>query len=137
MGERIPDDAAASQSKGPGGSALEDYAALEAALSATPRGRWFLSEYARRNRRAETGMLLGAMSKLEAAVAEEQRHIALHCVSAELAEISQARGRCEIAERDEAAVGKLMATLDWIRKRINTLIEIWKASEVEAKGGRG
>jgi hypothetical protein len=63
MGERVPDDATASQSKGPGGSALEDYAALEAVLSATPRGRWFLSEYARQNRRAETGMLLGAMRR--------------------------------------------------------------------------
>ena len=33
-----------------------------------PRGRWFLAEYARRNRTAETEMLLEAIAKLETAV---------------------------------------------------------------------
>ena len=135
MGERVPADATASQSKGPGGSALEDYAALEAVLSATPRGRWFLSEYARRNRRAETGMLLGAMSKLETAVRGEQSEDALHAVFVELAEISEAivRTRCAVTESDETALGRVNAKLDSILQRLNTLIEIWRAGEIEAK----
>ena len=135
MGERVKDDATASQAKGPGGSALEDYAALEAVLSATPRGRWFLSEYARRNRRAETGMLLGAMSKLETAVLGEQSENPLHVVFVELAEISEAivRTRFAVNESDETALGRVNATLDSILQRINILVEIWKAGEIEAK----
>ena len=126
MGERVPDDATASQSKGPRGSALGDYAALEAVLSATPRGRWFLSEYARRNRRAETGMLLGAMSKLETAVLGEQSENALHAIFVELAEISEAivRARCAVTETEETALGRLNTMLDSILRRINALIEI-------------
>lgn len=137
MGERVPDDATPSQSRGPGGSALEDYAALEAVLSATPRGRWFLSEYARSNRRAETGMLLGAMSKLEAAVLGEQSQAALREVFAELAEISEvmARARADIAQGDAATLSELTVTLDSIAQRLNTLIEIWKSAALEAERG--
>ena len=138
MGERVPDDLGSSQSKGPGSSALEDYAALEAVLSATPRGRWFLSEYARLNRRAETGMLLGAMSKLEAAVLGVQSENALHAMFAELAEICEAiaRKRGEIAEGDEAAVEKLTETLGSIGQRVNALIEKWKAAQTQGEDRR-
>lgn len=48
-----------------------DYAAIEAAVMETSRGRWFLAEHARRNRHADTLMLLGAMARLEAAVRGE------------------------------------------------------------------
>jgi hypothetical protein len=135
MGERVPDDATSSHSRGPGSSALEDYGALEAVLSATPRGRWFLSEYARLNRRAETGMLLGAMSKLEAVVLGEQSENALHAVFAELAEIGEAiaRARAEIDQSDAAVASHLIETLASIGQRINVLIEIWKAGDIEAK----
>jgi hypothetical protein len=131
MGERVPDGITPPQSGRPGESALEDYAALEAVLSATPRGRWFLSEYARQNRRAETGMLLGAMSKLEAAVLAEQNQAALREVFAELTEISEAiaRIRCEIADADAAAVGKLTDELCLIERRVKILIEVWNARD--------
>jgi chemotaxis protein CheZ len=46
----------------------EAYASLEAILLASPRGRWFLAEYARRNRTAETDMLLEALARIERAV---------------------------------------------------------------------
>lgn len=42
-----------------------DFEALEAAVMETPRGRWFLGEYARRARAADTQVLLGAIRKLE------------------------------------------------------------------------
>ena len=42
-----------------------DYAAIEEAVLETARGRWFLAEYARRNRQADTQMLLTAISRLE------------------------------------------------------------------------
>lgn len=41
------------------------YEALESAVMESARGRWFLSEYAKRNRAADTMMLLDALKKLE------------------------------------------------------------------------
>ena len=52
----------------PRGMSEVDYEAIEAAVTETVRGRWFLAEFARRNRMAETRQLLDAMSRLEATV---------------------------------------------------------------------
>ncbi len=45
-----------------------DYETIEAALLESTRGRWFLGEFSRRNRSADTHMLLDAITKLEEAV---------------------------------------------------------------------
>jgi hypothetical protein len=45
-----------------------DYDEIHAALRQTERGRWFLTEYARRNRNADTEILLQAIARIEAAV---------------------------------------------------------------------
>lgn len=50
-----------------------DYDAIESAVMETERGRWFLGEYARRNRTADTQILLDAISRLEQAVLTERR----------------------------------------------------------------
>lgn len=42
-----------------------DYDAIAAAVMETGRGRWFLAEYARRNRQADTEMVLSAIARLE------------------------------------------------------------------------
>jgi len=42
-----------------------DYDAIVAAIMETSRGRWFLSEYARRNRQADTAMLINAIGKMQ------------------------------------------------------------------------
>lgn len=42
-----------------------DYDAIEEAVMETARGRWFLSEYARRNRAADTASVLEALGRLE------------------------------------------------------------------------
>ncbi|CAN7585087.1 FUSC family protein [Bosea sp. LjRoot90] len=42
-----------------------DYEAIAAAVVETSRGRWFLNEYARRNRQADTEMVLSAIVRLE------------------------------------------------------------------------
>ncbi|MBN8937848.1 MAG: hypothetical protein J0H01_00070 [Rhizobiales bacterium] len=44
---------------------LDDYDAIEAAVMETTRGRWFLAEYARRHRAADTQEVLGAIGRLE------------------------------------------------------------------------
>ncbi|WP_342150580.1 hypothetical protein [Methylorubrum sp. SB2] len=48
------------------------YDLIEAAVRETERGRWFLEEYARRNRNADTDVLLGAIHRLESAVTGER-----------------------------------------------------------------
>jgi len=42
-----------------------DYDAIAAAVVETARGRWFLAEYARRNRQADTETVLSAIARLE------------------------------------------------------------------------
>jgi hypothetical protein len=46
----------------------DDYAAIEAAVMETARGRWFLAEFARRNRNTDTETVLSAIDRLEQAM---------------------------------------------------------------------
>jgi len=48
----------------------ESFESLEAAVMETPRGRWFLEEYARRQRSAETLAILDILKKLENSIAD-------------------------------------------------------------------
>jgi chemotaxis regulatin CheY-phosphate phosphatase CheZ len=50
-----------------------DYASIEAAVMETDRGRWFLAEFARRNRHAETEGLLESLGRIERAVTQTTR----------------------------------------------------------------
>lgn len=50
-----------------------DYDAIREAFMETARGRWFLSEYARRNRNADTAMVLDAVSRIEAGLAIQKQ----------------------------------------------------------------
>ncbi len=45
-----------------------DYVAIEAAVMETARGRWFMAEFAKRNRQADTLQLLGAIGRIERVV---------------------------------------------------------------------
>ena len=102
MPERAPDGTSPSPvdtARQP--SLAQAYAGLESLLRASPRGRWFLAEYARRNRSAETDLLLEAIARIEKAVLKSQpRPAAPSNVFAELVEMSEAiaRTRREIAQ---------------------------------------
>ena len=50
-----------------------DYEAIREAFLETARGRWFLAEYAKRNRNADTNLLLDAVARLEAGVAAQKQ----------------------------------------------------------------
>ncbi len=45
-----------------------DYEAIEAAVKETARGRWFLEEFAQRNRNADTKLVLDAIQRLQRSV---------------------------------------------------------------------
>ncbi len=49
---------------------LNDYDAIEAAVVETERGRWFLTEFSRRNRAADTQMVMTAIERLQDVVSE-------------------------------------------------------------------
>jgi hypothetical protein len=46
-----------------------EYNAVYAAVTATERGRWFLTEFAKRNRGADTDLIMAAIARIETAVA--------------------------------------------------------------------
>src|SRR5262245_993622 len=50
----------------------EDYVAIHAAFMETSRGRWFLGEYAKRNRNADTRLVLDAVARIEQTLSAQQ-----------------------------------------------------------------
>jgi chemotaxis protein CheZ len=76
-----------------------DYEAIEGAVLETARGRWFLAEYARRNRHADTAMLLKALDRIEAAIGGERSVEPVERIRFDLVEMSKAiaRTKTEIA----------------------------------------
>jgi hypothetical protein len=67
----------------------KDYEAIEAAVLESPRGRWFLGEFTRRNRAADTLMLLEAIRKLERGVAESPADKLSTDLAAEMQDLSE------------------------------------------------
>jgi hypothetical protein len=48
-----------------------EYEAIHATMTQSARGRWFLDEYARRNRSADTGLVLAAIARMESVIRSE------------------------------------------------------------------
>jgi hypothetical protein len=67
-----------------------EYEAIEAAVLETARGRWFLAEFARRNRTADTQVLLEAIGRLEQAVVAERSAQDLERLRFDLMEMAKA-----------------------------------------------
>jgi hypothetical protein len=53
----------------------EDYDAINEAFMETSRGRWFLGEYAKRNRNADTRMVLDAVARIEVTMAAQKQPV--------------------------------------------------------------
>jgi len=70
-----------------------DYDAIEGAVMETERGRWFLKEYARRNRAADTQMLLGAIERLEGMMVQNREAQEKDRLRMDLLEMSRAISR--------------------------------------------
>jgi len=84
-----------------------DYDALCEALMASARGRWFLEEYAKRNRNSDTGLVLDAIARVEAVVRSERAHQASQGVRIELLEMARtiAQTRADVAEAKPERTG--------------------------------
>ncbi|MFD6320522.1 hypothetical protein [Methylorubrum thiocyanatum] len=75
------------------------YDAIEDAVRETERGRWFLAEYARRNRNADTEVLLDAIRRIENVVSTTDRPDDVGRFRGDLMEMADAiaRTRAEVA----------------------------------------
>lgn len=85
----------------------QDFEAIEAAVMETERGRWFLAEYARRHRAADTVVVVDAIGKLEKLLRRERRPDADR-IRLDIGEMKDAieRTKAEIAEiKFEGATG--------------------------------
>src|SRR3954454_467054 len=66
-----------------------DYDAISAAFMETSRGRWFLSEYAKCNRNADTRMVLDAVARIEQNLAAQKEAAPEPALAEALAAIRQ------------------------------------------------
>ena len=113
----------------------EDYDAIRDAFMETSRGRWFLGEYAKRNRNADTSMVLDAVARIEENLAA-QRHQAS---DGELAEALAAIRKAVDEARAAASLAidglALEQTLAPIRKGARVVREIaWRWREIGTDG---
>jgi hypothetical protein len=115
----------------------EDYAAISEAFMETSRGRWFLTEYAKRNRNADTRMVLDAVARIEQSLSA-QKEETLSAQREGLAAQQQAANTAAAeaaasaaAAAAEAADHRLKAALAAIRSAVETA----QASATEALDG--
>ncbi|WP_199762935.1 hypothetical protein [Bradyrhizobium guangdongense] len=113
----------------------QDYDAIREAFMETARGRWFLGEYAKRNRNADTSMVLDAVARIEETLAAQRQPVVDDRLPEALVEIRRAIREAEtiaIAAFDPAAIE---ASLAPIPRGVRIIKEIsWRWREIGADG---
>ncbi|THD51882.1 MAG: hypothetical protein E8A46_14435 [Bradyrhizobium sp.] len=113
----------------------EDYDAIREAFMETSRGRWFLGEYSKRNRNADTRMVLDAVARIEETLAAQKQPASDNGLAETMAAI---RGAVEEARAAaSAALGgmALEENLAPARKGARVIREIaWRLREIGADG---
>jgi hypothetical protein len=113
----------------------EDYEAISDAFMETSRGRWFLGEYAKRNRNADTRMVLDAVARIEENLSAQRAPASDGGLADALAAIrnavDEARASASVAS-DSLAREQALAP---IRKGARIIREIsWRWREIGADG---
>jgi hypothetical protein len=106
----------------------EDYAAIAEAFMETSRGRWFLTEYAKRNRNADTRMVLDAVVRIEQSLAAQREEDLQRQESLQREEGLSAQQAAEAVAAASAAQERLTEALAAIRSSVEAAEE----SAVEA-----
>jgi hypothetical protein len=110
-----------------------DYLSFCATFSESARGRWFLAEYAKRNRNADTEVLLAALDRIEALVQKPARETGLRAELRVLVDtIRLARPDVEQTANPSMRMAKLTAMLDLLERRIDSMIGTPRADELTA-----
>jgi len=113
----------------------EDYDAIREAFMETSRGRWFLGEYAKRNRNADTRMVLDAVARIEETIAAQKHPPADPGLAEALVGIRAALDEARAAAT--AVLGDLAPeeSLAPVRKGARVIREIaWRLREIGADG---
>ena len=111
----------------------EDYDAISQAFMETSRGRWFLGEYAKRNRNADTRMVLDAVARIEETLAAEKEEFAKSRLTEALAVIRHAVEQAQAAAMVAAENLAPQEALAPIRKGTRIIREIsWRWREIGA-----
>jgi hypothetical protein len=115
----------------------QDYDAIREAFMETSRGRWFLGEYAKRNRNADTSMVLDAVARIEQTIAA-QRQPVVDTDSGLADALTAIRGALDEARAAAAAALDSLAIeehLAPVRKGARVIKEIaWRWREIGADG---
>src|SRR6266436_6061387 len=113
----------------------EDYEAIREAFMETSRGRWFLGEYARRNRNADTRMVLDAVARIEESLAAQRQPIPESGLAEALTAIRRALGEARAAASAALDSLALEENLAPVRKGARVIREIaWRLREIGADG---
>src|ERR1700744_1361691 len=113
----------------------QDYAAIREAFMETSRGRWFLGEYAKRNRNADTKLVLDAVARIEETIAAQKKPVRDPLLDGALASFRVALA--EARDAANAAVDGLAIeqNLAPVRKGARVIREIaWRLREIGADG---
>jgi hypothetical protein len=116
----------------------EDYEAIREAFMETARGRWFLDEYASRNRNADTRMVLDAVARIEETLAAQKQAVLPVVVDRLPAALLSIRSAVEKAQGAASSAFdglQLEQNLAPIRKGGRIIKEIsWRWREIGADG---
>jgi hypothetical protein len=111
----------------------EDYDAISQAFMETSRGRWFLGEYARRNRNADTSMVLDAVARIEENLAAQRSQAPESGFTEAMAAIRSAVEEARSAAKASLDPLSPEQTLAPIRKGTRVIREFsWRLREIGA-----
>src|SRR5450755_2045226 len=113
----------------------QDYDAIREAFMETARGRWFLGEYAKRNRNADTRMVLDAVARVEENLAAQKQAAPDNGLAEALVVIRRAVDEARAAVSGAIDGLALEETLAPVRKGARVIREIaWRWREIGADG---
>src|SRR5437899_4050453 len=111
----------------------EDYEAIREAFMETSRGRWFLGEYAKRNRNADTRMVLDAVARIEESLAAQRQPAPEPGLAEALTAIRRALEEARAAASAALDSLALEENLAPVRKGARVIKEIsWRWREIGA-----
>jgi hypothetical protein len=113
----------------------EDYNAISEAFMETSRGRWFLGEYAKRNRNADTRMVLDAVARIEETIAAQKNPEPDNSLAEVLVSINAALVEARASATTALGDLALEENLAPARKGARVIREIaWRLREIGADG---
>ncbi|MGX4770702.1 hypothetical protein ACWAUC_13000 [Bradyrhizobium guangdongense] len=113
----------------------QDYDAIREAFMETARGRWFLGEYAKRNRNADTRMVLDAVAKIEESLAAQRQPVVEDRLPEALVAIRSAVEEAESAAGMAFDPAAIAASLAPVTRGVRIIKEIsWRWREIGADG---